>query len=87
MVGRALAARAYLFLWLLLFAAAPAFCLDPDKPLSQYNHYAWRVTDGTFRSAPTSLAQTSDGYIWDRDPIWYVPIRRCTFCFVHRLGS
>ena len=44
--------------------AAPAFCLDPNTPLSQYNHYAWRVTDGTFRASPTSLAQTADGYIW-----------------------
>jgi signal transduction histidine kinase/ligand-binding sensor domain-containing protein len=47
-----------------LLAAAPAFSLDPAKPLSQYNHFAWRVSDGIFRASPTSLAQTADGYLW-----------------------
>lgn len=54
----------HLVIWWALLMAAPAFCLDPNTPLSQYNHYAWRVTDGTFRASPTSLAQTADGYIW-----------------------
>jgi streptogramin lyase len=52
------------FLYCLLFLAGPAYALDPAMPLSQYNHYAWRVADGTFRAEPTGVAQTGDGYLW-----------------------
>jgi signal transduction histidine kinase/ligand-binding sensor domain-containing protein len=53
-----------LVLWCLVFVSPPALGLDPVTPLSQTNHYAWRVTDGVFRASPSSFAQTSDGYIW-----------------------
>jgi signal transduction histidine kinase/ligand-binding sensor domain-containing protein len=43
---------------------APALALNPITPLSQYGHTAWHVRDGTFAGAPTSLAQTKDGYLW-----------------------
>ena len=41
-----------------------AFGLQPGKHLSQYGHTAWRVQDGFFSGAPTSITQTRDGYIW-----------------------
>ena len=40
------------------------FALEPDRQISQYGHTAWRVQDGSFSGAPTSIAQTQDGYIW-----------------------
>lgn len=44
-------------------AAQPAAALNPDKRLTQYGHTAWRVLDG-YLASPTSIAQTTDGYIW-----------------------
>ena len=51
---------------LCLFVSLPfnsAFCVDPNIRISQYAHTAWRVQDGVF-NIPTTMAQTSDGYIW-----------------------
>ncbi len=50
------------FLDLLVFS--DAFGLNPGKHVSQYGHTAWRVQDGFFPSAPTSITQTPDGYLW-----------------------
>lgn len=51
-------------LWLLLLAVSvPAVCIDRDRRLEQLYHTAWTAKDG----APgdiTSLAQTTDGYLW-----------------------
>jgi signal transduction histidine kinase/ligand-binding sensor domain-containing protein len=38
--------------------------LDPTHRISQYGHRAWRVQDGYFGGQPTSITQTSDGYLW-----------------------
>lgn len=39
--------------------------LDPTSHISQYGHTVWRVQDGYFGGAtPTSITQTTDGYIW-----------------------
>ncbi len=43
---------------------ASARALDPAKHISQYGHTAWRMQDGAFNSAPETIAQTPDGYIW-----------------------
>lgn len=31
---------------------------------SQYRHHAWRIDEGWLESAPLTIAQTSDGYLW-----------------------
>jgi ligand-binding sensor domain-containing protein len=42
----------------------PALAVNPDRSISQYAHSAWRLQDGFFDGTPTSIAQTSDGYLW-----------------------
>ena len=45
--------------------ASSAWALDPTRGVSQYAHTSWRTRDGYFGgSAPSSIAQTRDGYIW-----------------------
>src|SRR5215469_251903 len=41
-----------------------ALALDPSLDVSQYAHTPWRVRDGFVKGAITSLAQSSDGYLW-----------------------
>jgi signal transduction histidine kinase/ligand-binding sensor domain-containing protein len=47
-----------------VFLCLPASALNPDRLISQYAHSAWRTQDGFFDGAPTSITQTSDGYLW-----------------------
>ena len=47
-----------------LLASSPASGLDSTLRLTQYQHAAWRVQDGSFAAAPNAIAQTTDGYIW-----------------------
>ena len=49
-------------LW--LFATRSIFALDPDLRVSQYAHTSWRVQDGIFSGTPSSMTQTTDGYLW-----------------------
>ena len=49
---------------MLLCGFPAALALNPDLRISQYAHTAWRVRDGTFPGAPSSIAQTTDGYMW-----------------------
>jgi signal transduction histidine kinase/ligand-binding sensor domain-containing protein len=51
--------RALLF----LCATSLANGVDANRKISQYGHTAWRVQDGTI-SPGTSIAQTTDGYLW-----------------------
>jgi len=57
-------------LWTAIFAAlfclipAGAHALDPTRAISQYAHTAWRLQDGYLSGIPTSIVQTSDGYLW-----------------------
>ena len=57
-----------LFMSLVAHGAAsprPALAaLDPTARISQYAHTAWRVRDGLIGSAPYSIGQTADGYLW-----------------------
>jgi ligand-binding sensor domain-containing protein/signal transduction histidine kinase len=54
----------YLPVLFLLLSAASSRALDPSVHISQYGHIAWRIQDGFFTGAPTSIAQTADGYLW-----------------------
>jgi hypothetical protein len=49
---------------IVLSHAAPARALDPAKHIMQYAHTAWRTQDGAFNSAPWTIVQTPDGYMW-----------------------
>jgi PAS domain S-box-containing protein len=49
---------------LLLIALPHALALDPEHRISQYAHTAWRVRDGAFAGAPSTITQTTDGYVW-----------------------
>ena len=49
---------------LLLITLPRAHGLDPNRRISQYAHTAWRVRDGAFAGAPSSITQTTDGYVW-----------------------
>lgn len=49
---------------LVLGHGRPALALNPDLRLTQYGHTAWTVRDGSLPAAPTSITQTSDGFLW-----------------------
>ena len=51
-------------LWIALAICPRAFALEPSLDVSQYGHTAWTVRDGSLRAEVTSIAQTSDGYLW-----------------------
>jgi len=47
-----------------LAGALSAFALDPSLDVSQYAHNAWRIREGFTKSQISSIAQTTDGYLW-----------------------
>jgi len=52
-------------IWLVLLCdAVSAWAVSPNVRISQYRHTAWRNQDGFFDSAPYTIAQTADGYLW-----------------------
>jgi signal transduction histidine kinase/ligand-binding sensor domain-containing protein len=59
-------ARISVLLAILVFCSSEkGAALDPTSHISQYGHTVWRVQDGYFGgAAPTTITQTSDGYIW-----------------------
>jgi signal transduction histidine kinase/ligand-binding sensor domain-containing protein len=56
--------REVVALGIVLAGVLRAFALDPSLDVSQYAHTAWKVRDGFTKGQITSLAQTSDGYLW-----------------------
>lgn len=56
--------RIFLVLVCCVLACSSAKAVDPDRRISQYAHTAWRVRDGAFTGAPSSITQTTDGYMW-----------------------
>jgi signal transduction histidine kinase/ligand-binding sensor domain-containing protein len=48
----------------LLLSSPDAWALDPALDVSQYAHTAWKIRDGFFKGVITSMAQTTDGYLW-----------------------
>lgn len=54
----------FLALFCCVLVCSSANAVDPDQRISQYGHTAWHMRDGVFAGAPTSIAQTEDGYIW-----------------------
>jgi signal transduction histidine kinase/ligand-binding sensor domain-containing protein len=47
-----------------LLAFTSAFALDPSRSISQYAHSVWKSQDGLLKGVPSSIAQTTDGYLW-----------------------
>src|SRR5215468_1648624 len=41
-----------------------ALALNPALDVSQYAHTSWKVREGFFKGAISSIAQTPDGYLW-----------------------
>jgi signal transduction histidine kinase/ligand-binding sensor domain-containing protein len=58
-----LVARALLMAAVLGFAPR-ALALNPRLDISQYAHTSWRIGDGFVGGPITTIAQTSDGYLW-----------------------
>ncbi len=56
--------RLVLLLGLSVLAGSPsAHAVDPHRKISQYGHAGWRIQDGAITPG-TTIAQTTDGYIW-----------------------
>src|SRR5262245_32083491 len=53
--------RIVFFLWLFPLSV---WAVDPNKPIAQYGHVAWRLQDGVFNGSPFRVVQTKDGYVW-----------------------
>lgn len=47
-----------------LCAPAPAWALDPVKPLHQFVLQNWRADQGLPQNSVLAIAQTQDGYLW-----------------------
>ena len=62
--------------------ASQAGAISPDLSLTQLGHTAWRVQDEAFPGTPTSIAQTSDGYIWIGTPAGLVRFDGAAFGLV-----
>jgi hypothetical protein len=52
--------------FLLFVLGATAWAVDPNRPITQYAHTAWRVQDGI--EVGTTVAQMPDGYLWFGTP-------------------
>jgi signal transduction histidine kinase/ligand-binding sensor domain-containing protein len=48
----------------ILVSQVPFVHAEEWTPLTQYQHRAWRTSDGWFDNAPLSIAQGGDGYLW-----------------------
>ena len=53
-----------LMLVLVLLGPAPAFALDPHKPIHRYAHSHWDRDNGLPSTSVQQLLQTRDGYLW-----------------------
>jgi diguanylate cyclase (GGDEF)-like protein len=49
---------------LTVWAATPAFALDPSKAFSQYVQSSWGLQNGLQQKTVMAVAQTHDGFIW-----------------------
>ena len=50
--------------WILLAWCPCALALNPALDVSQYAHTAWRIREGFSKGRISSIAQTSNGYLW-----------------------
>src|SRR4029077_11498422 len=51
-------------LWILLACCPCAFPLNPSLDINQYAHTVWKNSDLGVKGAISSIAQSSDGYLW-----------------------
>ena len=49
---------------LFLCCGRVTYGLDPSTHISQYGHTAWRLGESGLDGLPTSITQSSDGYLW-----------------------
>ena len=56
--------RNILLACLMLAWTTCAFALDPSLEVSQYAHTTWKIRDGFTKGQISSIAQTTDGYLW-----------------------
>ena len=49
---------------IVLLQAVSAWAANPGLRILYYSHVAWRMEDGAFNSAPATIVQTPEGYIW-----------------------
>jgi len=56
--------RAAIALGILLACCPYACALNPSFDINQYAHTPWTARDGLFKGVVSSIAQTSDGYLW-----------------------
>src|SRR5215831_17544590 len=62
--GRDVVALGTVLVSMLLAGRPCAFALNPALDVSQYAHTSWKVREGFFKGAISSIAQTPDGYLW-----------------------
>jgi signal transduction histidine kinase/ligand-binding sensor domain-containing protein len=48
----------------ILLPSAQALAQSSPREITWYSHTAWTVHDGLFAGRPTTLAQTTDGFLW-----------------------
>ena len=56
--------RLIVLIGVLLLFSARTFAINPNTPILQYAHTAWRVQDGLLSGSPVAITQTRDGYLW-----------------------
>jgi hypothetical protein len=57
--------RRFLLVFVIVWLQAASACAaDPARHITQYAHTAGRTEDGAFNSAPWTIVQTPDGYMW-----------------------
>ena len=61
---KAVVARGVIALGIALVCGPSASALDPTLDVNQYAHTAWIFREGFAQGRVTSIAQTSDGYLW-----------------------
>jgi ligand-binding sensor domain-containing protein len=75
---------------LALLAAAPVFCLDSNRALTQYMHRIWQSPQGLPPATIRSIFQSKEGYVWlgtDRGLVRFDGVRFTVMTDVTPAGS
>ena len=62
--GHELSRRCALTWLVFLCVPVSAWAVSPNVRISQYGHATWRIEDGFFDGRPSTITQTTDGYLW-----------------------